>query len=304
MDVHHLRCFLAVVQEGHFGRAAERLHLTTSPVSRAVRELEREIGAQLLVRGSREVTPTPAGVRLAERGAVVLEAFDALLPDVRATVDLQRRVVRVGSTHLTEPEVVDAVVEVVRKAVPDREVVVELCAPVELQGMLELGVLDLAVAYLPLGRPALRSRTVVTYRMGIAMRAGDPLAERSRLSMADVADRTIQLPSATPAPASVGHLRHQLEERGARDVRLFPASDVVALAEHIRRTGDLALSFVNVRTGATRVFYEPAFCVLPVADGPEMIVGVGWRGDRQADEPLATVLAAVSAHWPGGGQPD
>jgi DNA-binding Lrp family transcriptional regulator len=48
-DVHQVRCFVTVAEESHFGRAAERLHLTPSPVSRAVKELERELGLEFTV---------------------------------------------------------------------------------------------------------------------------------------------------------------------------------------------------------------------------------------------------------------
>ncbi|WP_067650658.1 LysR family transcriptional regulator [Nocardia harenae] len=298
MDVHQLRCFLAVVEERHFGRAAERLHLTTSPVSRAVRDLEREIGAQLLVRGPREVTPTAAGARLAARGATVVSAFDALLPDLLAELDAARRVIRVGSSHLTEPDVLDTVVECARKAVPDREVVLQILPPAELSGMVADGVLDLAVEYLPVERPGLRARAVAGYRMGIAMRADDPIAARpGELTVSDVIGRTIQLPSVSvvPVPPVVADLKRQLEEKGARDVRVFPTADVIRLAEHVRRTGDLSLSFVDVQTGATRVYYEQSFRVRRLADGPEMTVGVVWRADRGEEAILNAILAAIPA---------
>jgi DNA-binding transcriptional LysR family regulator len=299
VDVHQLRCFLAVAAEGHFGRGAERLHLTTSPVSRAIRDLEREVGAPLFVRGHHHLSLTAAGERLVERGAPLLTGFEALLPELRSVVDAARSLVRLGSTHLTEPEVVDEVAECAARAWPAREVTVELRTGENLMSMLELGALDAVVDYLPLARSGVRSRALVRYQMGLAMRADDALARHASLTLADVADRTIVLLTPDPQPAAVTGVRRQLEERGVRNIRMFTVTDVMHLAEHVRRTGDLSLSFVDVRSGATRAFHDPAFTVLPVTDGPDLALGVAWRVDREDDEPVGALLAAVSARWPG-----
>jgi DNA-binding transcriptional LysR family regulator len=76
IDLRRLRCFVAVAEERHFGRAAARLHMTTPPLSQRIAELEESLGLQLFERTSRRVTLTPAGERLVDEARTVLRAMD------------------------------------------------------------------------------------------------------------------------------------------------------------------------------------------------------------------------------------
>lgn len=77
LEVRQLRYFVAVAEELHFGRAAERLGMAQPPLSRAIRELERQLGVQLLERTTRQVALTPAGEVLLRDGRVALDAVAA-----------------------------------------------------------------------------------------------------------------------------------------------------------------------------------------------------------------------------------
>src|SRR5919206_230720 len=79
-----IRYFVAVAQEGNVTRAAERLHVAQPSLSAAVRQLERQLGVDLLERRGRGIGLTPAGELLLDRGRALLDHADAVAAEVRS----------------------------------------------------------------------------------------------------------------------------------------------------------------------------------------------------------------------------
>lgn len=84
MELRHLRCFLAVAEELHFARAAEKLHIEQSPLSRAVKELEEELGVVLFARTTRSTRLTRAGKLFFEHVPRVFSALQQARDSVKA----------------------------------------------------------------------------------------------------------------------------------------------------------------------------------------------------------------------------
>jgi DNA-binding transcriptional LysR family regulator len=301
-DVHQVRCFVTVAEESHFGRAAERLHLTPSPVSRAVKELERELGAELFIRRYHQVELTAAGEQLLARARALLADFDDLRTVAGAISRRAPRVIHIGGTHLAPPALFDKVVELAEELAGARPVDIHVASSAELLPEVESGAIELALVHLPLDRPGLDSLTVARYQFLIAMRCDDPLAGAAGLRLADVTDRTFAITSPRVHPLAMNRMHRYLADSGITRLHRLADNDTALLASYVRRSHSLALTLAPASGGASRVFDDPAFALVPLQDdGLEFTVGVAWRRDRaESDGDVAALVAAARRTWPDG----
>lgn len=156
VEMREIEAFLAVADELHFGRAAERLLITTGRVSQAVRSLEREVGAPLFERTSRRVALTPLGASFLARVGPAHQELRAALDEARQARGLSYRTpLRVGFTSSVPPESRQRLTAAFARHVPEcRMVQLEVTATEMLRwldsGQLEL---DVLVGWFP-GPPA------------------------------------------------------------------------------------------------------------------------------------------------------
>lgn len=125
MDLRHLRCFVAVAEELHFARAAERLHIEQSPLSRAIKELEEDLGARLFVRTTRSTRLTRAGKLLLEHVPRIFTALQQARDSVRAGANGFHAQLRVAFSDGITPLRLPALLALCRQEEP--EVDIRLC---------------------------------------------------------------------------------------------------------------------------------------------------------------------------------
>ncbi len=186
MDLRQLRYFLTLAEEGHFGRAAERLHIVQPALSMQIRGLEEELGGALFVRTSRRVELTAAGILLRDEAARTLELAAHAKETVQRALRGETGRVRVafaGNAVFSGKLMGD--LGAFRAAYPDAELVVQEMAPQLQAEALNAGLLD--VGYAPghgVGKgDEFVSVPVGAWRMVVAFRQDHPLAARKRLKV-------------------------------------------------------------------------------------------------------------------------
>ncbi|WP_261540455.1 LysR family transcriptional regulator [Burkholderia multivorans] len=122
MELRHLRCFLAVAQELHFARAAEKLHIEQSPLSRAIKELEEDLGAQLFVRTTRSTRLTRAGRLFLEHAPRVFTALEQARDSVKAVVNGFHSQLRVALSDSIVPSNFSTFLALCRQEEPEIEI--------------------------------------------------------------------------------------------------------------------------------------------------------------------------------------
>lgn len=236
LETRELRYFVAVAEELHFGRAAERLGMAQPPLSRAIQQLERRIGVCLLERNRRGVRLTGAGEVLLHEGRAALDATTAAARRTRRADSpggpRNRLVlaVKAAGSHELLQKLLDAYA-----AEPDAaEIEVLPCGMCEQEGILRDGRADVALMQVPFNSLAgFDSEELMTEGRIAILPAGHPLAARKTLSLADISD-VPDLPLARwprhgtypPGPSPEIHDQTQLAQLIAlgRTVAVFPDS--------------------------------------------------------------------------------
>ncbi|WP_229403178.1 LysR family transcriptional regulator [Micromonospora okii] len=189
METRELRYFVAVAEELHFGRAAQRLGIAQPPLSRAIQQLERRLGVALLERTSRAVALTDAGAVLLREGRAALDAVDAAGRRTRRAAHAATGgpdlvlVTKAGTAGELLSKLLDAYAAEAGAVTVD----VLLCGPGEQEKLLRDGRADVALLHRPFDSTAgLDTEELRTEGQVALLPAGHPLTARAHLRLADV----------------------------------------------------------------------------------------------------------------------
>lgn len=237
LDLFQLRCFVAVAEELHFGRAAARLHMTQPPLSRQIQLLEHAVGVQLLERTSRSVRLTAAGAVLYQDAGELLRRADKAADAARRTGQGAAGRVVVGYTAVAGYALIPGLLAAAGRAFPDVRIVLEEMVSQDQLRALEAEAIDLAFVRPRHASSALQYHLVSREPMLLAIPAKHPLARaKARIRRDDLGGQPLIMYS-------------EREGRYFHDkiVALFPAT--ARPPEYVHHIGQTHTIMALVRAG-------------------------------------------------------
>ncbi|MEM7273958.1 MAG: LysR family transcriptional regulator [Actinomycetota bacterium] len=278
MDVHlrDLRYFVAVAEELHFGRAAERLFVSQPVLSRQVARLEAQLDVVLFDRNRRKVELTSAGETLLPQAQALLTAWAETERNLRDAASATAATLRIGLQTSVGRGILASLGAGLRQR--RREWTIELNQQSwdDPTAGLATGTSDVAVCWLPLPDDAgYDSITIATEQRLIAVPSADPLAGLSSVTFAEIADRAM-----VALPRSAGALR---EHWLANDHRDQPAA-VAATAHSAEEAMEAVAAGIGsalISSGNAELYARADVAFVPVDDLAPAELAIVWRSDDE-----------------------
>jgi LysR family transcriptional regulator, hydrogen peroxide-inducible genes activator len=188
MTLTELRYVVAVAEARHFGRAAERCHVSQPSLSASVAKLEDELGVRLFERGKRGVRVTPAGEEVVGQARRALEEAARVKAVAQQRRNPLKGVLRLGVIHTIAPYLLPELVSALKRAAPDMPLDIEENTTAALDRMLRAGELDGVVLALPYEAPGIEVMPLYDEPFKVVVPRGHGLARRKAIA-ADELDR-------------------------------------------------------------------------------------------------------------------
>jgi DNA-binding transcriptional LysR family regulator len=201
MELRHLRYFVAVAEECHFGRAARRLFISQPPLSRQIRDLEEEIGLQLLERTRTQVRLTAAGRQFLEGARQTLVQAERTVAFAKQAAEGKTGFLSIGYIPTGDLAVIPKVLLPFRKQYPRIELELRSLAVAPQIDELRRERIHLGFLRLPVHAPDLRIEHVHSETLIVALRERHPLARRPRIALARLASEDFLVFPRRLAPA-------------------------------------------------------------------------------------------------------
>ncbi|WP_228791644.1 LysR family transcriptional regulator [Nocardia puris] len=291
VELREVEAFLALAEELHFGRAAERLYVSQSRVSQLLRALERRVGARLFDRSSRRVRLTPLGADFLERVRPAYAALHASVDAARAAArDVSGRL-RVGFQGAINAHIM-AAVGVFEERHPDCAVDLVEIPLADPFGPVRRGDADVAAVLLPMAEDDLvLGPSFSEQPMMVAVAAGHPFAGRAAVSAEELAECSL-IGMRGPAPDYW---------RRAQALDVTPGGCAIPVGPEVG-TLEEGLAVVATGRGAlllcrpTASYHErPPVVFVPVTGLPDSRLGVVWRRGAEDARVRAFARAVVAA---------
>ncbi len=239
MNLKQLTYFVALAEELHFGRAAERLGMAQPPLSRQIKQIEEELGALLFNRGRSAITMTQAGERLYERGTDILRQIDDAKLEVRRIGQGAEGRLRIGFVGSSTFGMLPNIIKSFRANYPEVNLSLTPMNNAQLHRALVSREIDVAFA-----RPALKDSEFVTRKLGeeplvLALPDTVETGNRTEVNLNDLAAQSFVLYPEYPRPSFADFVLNSCAEQGVEitnrvfTMDLQTALSLVAIGEGV-----------------------------------------------------------------------
>lgn len=277
IDIKKLRYFVAVAEEGHFGRAATRLGISQPPLSDHIRQLERLLQTELLHRTTRRVNLTQEGTALLQHARKILSDIDQCAQVVQQSHSLQKQLLRLGILHAHTYTFLPNLLRHYLRAQPAMRIeLVEYTTKEQIDTLLGDQV-DVGLIREPVNHPALKTIRLFAEHYALAAPAEWRLARTTPVSVSAIHDKTL-----------IGYPSHD-DKRSTRSLfRDYLQRHQVKPSDFIEvRTMHAALALVAAGLGCAPVPESQTSMQFPGLKyhrfkeiPPRLSVGLAWREDH------------------------
>ncbi len=288
MELRDIEIFLTLSEELHFGRTAERLHVSAPRVSQAIKKQERSIGAQLFERTSRHVRLTPVGEQLLGDLRPVFQSLKASVERARLTAQGKTDILRIG-LMVTNGHELRPFWEAFRSQHPQWGLRLSHNGYMDPFAPLRNGEIDLLLSWLPVEEPDLTVGPVLFDEPRVALVAADHrLAGRSSVTLEAFADHGVVGPDGLQ-PEYFENAFVPFSAPSRRDIeRKFLVTTLDQLYTYVA-DGEVIHLLGNQ---VTRFYARPDVTYIPVRDTPLLRWGLVWRSDN--DSPMVRAFVHIA----------
>jgi LysR family transcriptional regulator, hydrogen peroxide-inducible genes activator len=290
MTLRELEYLVALADTSHFGRAADRCHVSQPTLSAQLRKLEGTLGVPLVERPPGRVALTDAGLAVVERARRMLHDADDIRMLARASQDPLAGQLKVGLIPTLGPYLLPRVAPRIARALPKLQLMLHEYQTAPLIERTLRGELDLAILALPADTKGLVTRPLFAEAFLVAMPATHRLTSRKRVNAADLAGEKLLL-------LEEGHcLRDQaLEvcERVGTQEQSFRATSLETLRQMV--AAGLGLTLLPRLAAEGPFASAPGLAVRPFAPpSPSRVIGAAWRRSTSRSEAITAVCGIIA----------
>jgi DNA-binding transcriptional LysR family regulator len=279
MDLKQLKCFVAVAEDLHFGHAAHRMNILPSALGRQIKLLEEDLGTRLLVRSTRHVALTPAGVVLRRDARSILEQVAATQLKVRQLSKAKETALRIGAIDCAAVGLLPTLFGEFKELHPEIETRLVECTSARQLQLLLSGHLDLAFVRPPVRESGLHYEFLMYETLVIAMPSDHALAAKDRIDIHDLAPIPLIVPARQVRPHSYKAIMRAFHAAGEEARIVLEAAEKQTMVSLVAAGIGLALvPNWAVKLQVPGVVYRPLRLESSM-EGPESALGFAWLKD-------------------------